>query len=118
MKLGEGQHPHMNSQIWGYGGGGYGGKGEVGGSECDPRDYDPMRQRDGYSEVRGWDMPMCPAGKGHQGRDIRPASCKDNSWEVIAAADGTVTLVWSYRRSASRAPTARPTSIFTCTTPV
>ena len=80
----------------GYGGGGYGGKGEVGGSECDPRNYDPMRQRDDYCEVRGWDMPMCPAGKGHQGQDIRPASCKDNSWEVIAAADGTVTFVSSY----------------------
>ena len=95
LKLAAAQHPHMNSQIYGFGGGGYNGQGAAGGSECDPRNYDPMVQRDNYCEVRGWNMPMCPAGVGHQGQDIRPPSCKDNTWEVVAVVDGTITLVTS-----------------------
>jgi murein DD-endopeptidase MepM/ murein hydrolase activator NlpD len=85
----------MNSQIWGYGGGGYNGVGEAGGTECDPRNYDPMQQRDNFCEVRGWSMPLCPSGEGHQGQDIRPPSCKDNSWDVVAVVDGIITLVTS-----------------------
>jgi murein DD-endopeptidase MepM/ murein hydrolase activator NlpD len=83
----------MNSQIWGYGGGGYNGVGEAGGTECDPRNYDPMQQRDNFCEVRGWNMPLCPSGEGHQGQDIRPPSCKDNVWDVVAVVDGIITLV-------------------------
>ena len=93
LKLGDGQFPHMNSQIWGYGGGGWGGKGAPGGSESDRRNYDPMQQRDNYCEVRGWAMPLCPSGAGHQGQDIRPATFKDNTWEAVAVADGTITNV-------------------------
>ena len=85
----------MNSQIWGYGGGGYNGVGEAGGTECDPRNYDPTQQRDNFCEVRGWSMPLCPSGEGHQGQDIRPPSCKDNTWDVVAVADGIITLVTS-----------------------
>jgi hypothetical protein len=48
LKLGDGLFPHLNSQIWGYGGGGWNGKGAAGGSESDPRNYDPMKQRDNY----------------------------------------------------------------------
>lgn len=95
LKLGDGLFPHMNSQIWGYGGGGYGGKGAAGGSENDPRNFDPMKQRDNYCEVRSWDMPMCPGGAGHQGQDIRPPSWKDNFWEAVAAEDGTIVNVTS-----------------------
>jgi murein DD-endopeptidase MepM/ murein hydrolase activator NlpD len=90
-----GGHAHMNSQIWGYGGGGWNGKGAAGGSECDGRNYNPMMQRDDYCEVRGWDMPMCPAGQGHQGQDIRPPSCQDDKWEVVAVVDGIITQVTS-----------------------
>ncbi|MBY0224725.1 MAG: M23 family metallopeptidase [Hyphomicrobium sp.] len=93
LKLGDGQFPHMNSQIWGYGGGGWGGKGAAGGSESDRRNYDPMQQRDNYCEVRGWAMPLCPSGAGHQGQDIRPATFKDNTWEAVAVVDGTITNV-------------------------
>src|SRR5690606_2200101 len=85
LKLGEGEFPHMNSQIFGYGGGGWGGKGQAGGSESDRRNFDPMRQQDNYCEVRSWSMPMCPSGSGHQGQDIRPASWKDNHWQVMSA---------------------------------
>ncbi len=95
LKLGDGRHPHMNSQIWGFGGGGWGGKGAAGGSESDPRNYDPMLQRDNYCEVRGWAMPLCPSGVGHQGQDIRPPSYKNNFWEAVAVADGTITNVTS-----------------------
>jgi murein DD-endopeptidase MepM/ murein hydrolase activator NlpD len=95
LKLGPGLFPHMNSQIWGYGGGGWNGKGAAGGSDSDPRNYDPMKQRDNYCEVRGWDMPLCPGGAGHQGQDIRPPSYKDNTWEVVAVADGTIVNVTS-----------------------
>ncbi len=95
LKLADGHYPHMNSQIWGYGGGGWNGKGAAGGSDSDPRNYDPMKQRDNYCEVRGWDMPMCPGGAGHQGQDIRPPSYKDNYWEAVAAADGQIVNVTS-----------------------
>ncbi len=90
-----GKHAFMNSQIWGYGGGGWNGKGAAGGSECDPRNFNPMMQRDNFCEVRGWAMPMCPSGQGHQGQDIRPPKCEDNKWEVLAVVDGIITQVTS-----------------------
>jgi murein DD-endopeptidase MepM/ murein hydrolase activator NlpD len=95
LRLAPDQHPHMNSQIWGHGGSGYGGKGGTGGSECDPINYDPMLQRDTYCEIRSWSMPMCPGGTGHQGQDIRPPTCKNNAWEVVAVVDGIITQVTS-----------------------
>jgi murein DD-endopeptidase MepM/ murein hydrolase activator NlpD len=95
LALPKGMHPHMNSQIYGYGGGGWGGKGAAGGSECDPRNYDPFRQRDNYCEVRGWKLPLCPSGTGHQGLDIRPPSCSDSKWAAVAVADGIITRVTS-----------------------
>jgi hypothetical protein len=93
LRLAPDQQPHMNSQIWGHGGGGWDGKGEAGGSECDPVNYDAFQQRDTYCEVRGWEMPMCPGGTGHQGQDIRPPSCKNNTWDVVAVVDGIITQV-------------------------
>ncbi len=90
-----GRHAHMNSQIWGYGGGGWNDRGAAGGTECDRRNYEPMLQRDNYCEVRGWDMPMCPAGQGHQGQDIRPPACDDDKWDAVAVVDGTITQVTS-----------------------
>ncbi len=95
LALPKGMHPHLNSQIYGYGGGGWGGKGAAGGSECDARNYDPFRQRDNYCEVRGWKLPLCPSGTGHQGLDIRPPSCSDSKWPAVAVADGTITRVTS-----------------------
>jgi len=97
IRLDAGRHPFMNSQIWGYGGGGWGGRGAAGGQECDLRNYDPMQQRDNYCEVRGWSMPLCPSGQGHQGQDIRPPKCPggDNAWDVVAVVDGIITLVTS-----------------------
>jgi murein DD-endopeptidase MepM/ murein hydrolase activator NlpD len=95
LQLAPDQHPHMNSQIWGHGGSGWNGQGGAGGSECDPINYDPMQQRDTYCEVRSWSMPMCPGGTGHQGQDIRPPTCKNNAWNVVAVVDGMITQVTS-----------------------
>jgi hypothetical protein len=93
LQLAPDQHPHMNSQIWGHGGSGWNGQGGAGGGECDPINYDPMQQRDTYCEVRAWSMPMCPGGTGHQGQDIRPPTCKNNAWNVVAVVDGMITQV-------------------------
>jgi murein DD-endopeptidase MepM/ murein hydrolase activator NlpD len=95
LRLATDQHPHMNSQIWGHGGDGWDGKGGAGGSECDPVNYDPMQQRDTYCEIRTWAMPMCPGGTGHQGQDIRPPTCKNDTWEAVAVVDGIITQVTS-----------------------
>ncbi len=93
LALPKGMHPHMNSQIYGRGGGGWGGKGAAGGSECDPKNYNPFTQYDNYCEVRGWKLPLCPSGTGHQGLDIRPPTCSDSKWEAVAVADGKITRV-------------------------
>ena len=96
IALNDGQHPHMNSQIFGYGGGGWGGAGAPGGTECDTRNYDPFAQRDNFCEVRSWPMPFCPSGSGHQGQDIRPPSCANRKWMAVAAADGLITKVSNF----------------------
>lgn len=79
-----------NSQVYGHGGG----QGP-GGGQCDDENYGYPWQ-DNYCEIRTWDMPLCPAGTGHQGQDIRPATCeKDVHW-VVAAVAGTITSIGSY----------------------
>lgn len=52
--------------------------------------------RDNYCEERSWDMPLCPAGTGHQGQDIRAASCEKSLHVARAAIDGTITSIGSY----------------------
>lgn len=104
LKLTPTQFPHMNSQIFGYGGGGWGGAGKAGGSESDRRNFDPMLQQDNYCEVRTWAMPMCPSGTGHQGQDIRPPTWQDNHYDVVSATDGTVTNVTTNTTVQIKAP--------------
>ena len=81
---------YANSQV--YNPGGYLGPG---GGQCDGSNYD-YPWRDNYCEIRQWDMPLCPAGTGHQGQDIRPATCDKDVYWGVAAADGTITNVGSY----------------------
>jgi len=82
---------YANSQVWGHGGG----SGPKGSSQCDEENFS-YPWRDNYCESRSWDMPLCPSGTGHQGQDIRAATCeKDKHW-VVAAEDGTITNVGSY----------------------
>lgn len=60
--------------------------------------------RDVYCETRSWDMPLCPAGKGHQGVDIRPSSHDNAFWPAVAMADGIVTNVTSNTTVTVRSP--------------
>jgi MYXO-CTERM domain-containing protein len=79
-----------NSQVYNAGG-----SLGPGGGQCDASNYD-YPWRDNYCEIRQWDMPLCPAGTGHQGQDIRAATCeKDVHW-VVAVDDGTITHIGSY----------------------
>ncbi len=81
---------YANSQVWGRGGMNGGG-----GSQCDAQNFS-YPWHDNYCEERSWDMPLCPSGAGHQGQDIRAASCKDRTHRVVAVVDGTITQVGSY----------------------
>lgn len=79
-----------NSQI--YGAGGYQGPG---GGQCASRNYS-YPWHDNYCEARSWSMPLCPSGRGHQGQDIRPATCRDNHYPAVATVSGTITSIGSY----------------------
>jgi murein DD-endopeptidase MepM/ murein hydrolase activator NlpD len=79
-----------NSQVWGNGG-----NEGPGGGQCDAVNYD-YPWHDNYCETRSWDMPMCPAGIGHQGQDIRPGTCDNGVHWTVAADAGTVTSIGSY----------------------
>jgi len=95
----------VNSQIFSFGGGGFGILGAPGGSELDPRNYS-YPWRDNFCEVRGWDVPICPSGKGHTAVDIRggtidPSTGKvaplkgsdGNRVRIVAVEDGTITAI-------------------------
>jgi murein DD-endopeptidase MepM/ murein hydrolase activator NlpD len=81
---------YLNSQVWGVGGS----SGPAGG-QCDARNFS-YPWRDNYCETRSWDMPMCPAGVGHQGQDMRASDCRNSVHNVVAVADGTITNIGSY----------------------
>ncbi len=79
-----------NSQVWGHGG-----NSGPGGNQCDKENFS-YPWRDNFCETRTWDMPLCPAGVGHQGQDVRAADCvKEKHW-AVAVTDGTVTSIGSY----------------------
>lgn len=81
---------YANSQVYGHGGN-YG----PGGSQCDAANF-AYPWHDNYCETRSWDMPLCPTGTGHQGQDIRAATCdKDTHW-TVSTVNGKVTSVGSY----------------------
>jgi hypothetical protein len=73
-------------------------------NQCDPSNYS-FPWRDDFCEVRSGVNVFCPGGLGHQGQDIRPASCvlakqsiatgKNQHW-TVAADNGKVTSVASY----------------------
>lgn len=81
---------YANSQVWGVGGS----SGPSGG-QCDTRNFS-YPWHDNYCETRSWDMPMCPAGTGHQGQDIRASDCRAGVHPVVAVTDGTITNIGSY----------------------
>lgn len=89
---------YANSQVWGYGGGGSDVFGSIyppapGGSQSDPRNYQYPWQ-DNFCETRSWSNPRCPAGgKGHQGQDLRPATCENDKYFAVATEDGRIGMV-------------------------
>jgi murein DD-endopeptidase MepM/ murein hydrolase activator NlpD len=82
---------YANSQVYGYGGFAAPGPG----GQCDARNY-AYPWRDNFCETRSWTNGMCPAGKGHQGQDIRPATCEKKVHWVVAAESGRITSIGSY----------------------
>ena len=81
---------YPNSQVWGVGG-----SQGPGGSQCDQANYS-YPWHDNYCETRSWDMPLCPAGVGHQGQDIRPSTCDQSVHDIVSSEAGTVTNIGSY----------------------
>jgi hypothetical protein len=81
---------YANSQVY-MNGGMYG----PGGGQCDAVNYS-YPWRDNYCEIRSWDMPLCPSGTGHQGQDIRPATCNNSAYWAVATTAGTITHIGSY----------------------
>ena len=82
-----------NSQVYGPGGG-MGPPGKP--SQCDTLNY-TLPWRDTFCEARSRANPLCAgAGTGHQGQDIRPATCKKNEHWAVAAEAGTITDIGSY----------------------
>lgn len=79
-----------NSQVWGKGGLNGGG-----GGQCDSENYS-YPWWDNFCETRSWTVPMCPGGTGHQGQDIRPATCEKNLHWAVAAEDGEITNIGTY----------------------
>ena len=82
-----------NSQVYGPGGG-MGPPGKP--SQCDSLNY-TLPWRDTFCEARSRSNPLCAgSGTGHQGQDIRPASCKKNQHWAVATEAGTITDIGSY----------------------
>jgi murein DD-endopeptidase MepM/ murein hydrolase activator NlpD len=81
---------YPNSQVWGVGGL-YG----PSGSQCNTANYS-YPWYDNFCESRTWAMPLCPTSEGHQGQDIRPSTCADDTHWSVAAEDGTITSIGSY----------------------
>ncbi len=79
-----------NSQVWGRGGSSGGG-----GNQCDKENFS-YPWHDNYCESRTWDMPLCPSGQGHQGQDIRAASCRKGIHGVVSTVDGTITNIGKF----------------------
>lgn len=81
---------YLNSQVYGVGG-----LHGAAGSLCDQRNYQ-YPWHDNYCETRSWGMPLCPSGKGHQGVDIRGATCEKNKYYAVAVEDGKITYIGNY----------------------
>ena len=81
---------YINSQVYGVGGL-YGPKGSL----CNEKNYQ-YPWHDNYCETRGWSMPLCDAGKGHQGVDIRTATCEKRKYFAVAVEEGVITYIGKY----------------------
>ena len=71
-----------------YGVGGLRGKD---GDSCDDANY-AYPWRDNFCELRKDNLPFCQSG-GHQGQDLRPATCRANFHWAVAAEDGVIVQI-------------------------
>ncbi|MFP3945255.1 MAG: M23 family metallopeptidase, partial [Alphaproteobacteria bacterium] len=81
---------YANSQVHGAGGL----HGPPGG-QCDESNYS-YPWRDNFCETRSWTAPLCPAGSGHQGQDIRPKTCEKAKHWAVATENGRITNIGIY----------------------
>lgn len=81
----------LNSQVYGVGGS----NGPAGSGQCDTRNYS-YPWRDNFCESRSRSNGFCPSTKGHQGQDIRPATCEKKKHWVVAPEAGEITEFGSY----------------------
>lgn len=81
----------LNSQVYRPGGSHPSGPG----GQCATVNYN-YPWFDTFCEKRSWSMPLCPSGTGHQGVDIRPATCADNVHWAVAVEDGVIAQVGTY----------------------
>lgn len=82
---------YANSQVYNDGG-----QHGAGPDQCVTANYS-YPWRDIFCETRSGTNPLCPTGHGHQGQDIRPATCKpDASHDAIAAEAGTIIEIKNY----------------------
>ena len=79
-----------NSQVYGHGG-----SNGPAGSQCDPQNY-AYPWHDNFCEARPYTTPLCPAGTGHQGQDIRPNACKAATYTAVAAEAGVISQIGTY----------------------
>lgn len=82
---------YLNSQV--YGVGGYlGPKGSL----CSETNY-AYPWHDNYCEKRSkYNMPLCSMGTGHQGVDIRTATCEKKKYYAVAVENGVITSIGTY----------------------
>jgi murein DD-endopeptidase MepM/ murein hydrolase activator NlpD len=81
---------YLNSQVY-RPGGQHGG----GGGQCASANYS-YPWVDNFCETRSWANKLCPAGKGHQGVDIRPATCQRDVHWAVAVDDGVIANVGKF----------------------
>ncbi|MCI5043217.1 MAG: M23 family metallopeptidase [Aquisalinus sp.] len=80
----------LNSQVYRYGGY-YGSLNDMQGGQCAPENFSYPWQ-DTFCEKRSRQQKLCPGG-GHEGLDIRPATCtKDKHWAVSVEATRVVDI--------------------------
>jgi hypothetical protein len=82
---------YANSQVYGRGGM----HGPNGSGQCETPNYS-FPWRDNFCESRSYVTGACPLGRGHQGQDIRPKTCKKDVHWVVAVEDGVIENIGSY----------------------
>lgn len=86
----EGAPAYANSQVYNHGG-----NMGPGGDQCNVLNY-TYPWEDNFCEKRPRMTEMCPSGTGHQGQDIRPATCEKDKYWVVAVDDGEIDKIGNY----------------------